>query len=58
VELRIIPNVVGERQWREDNSSVLIEIARREGQELLLPRDARRANQIVRTMSGGRSVAG
>jgi len=34
---RIEPIAVGERQWREDNSSALIEIARREGQEISLP---------------------
>jgi len=27
---------VGERQWREDDASVLIELARREGVEILL----------------------
>jgi len=32
---RIEPIGVGERQWREDRSSPIIEIARREGQEIL-----------------------
>ena len=35
--LRIEPIAVGERQWREDDASVIIEMARREGQEILLP---------------------
>ena len=34
---RIEPIAVGERQWREDDASAIIEIARREGQEILLP---------------------
>ena len=34
---RIEPITVGERQWREDDASAIIEIARREGQEILLP---------------------
>jgi predicted nucleotidyltransferase len=34
---RIEPIAVGERQWREDDASVIIEMARREGQEILLP---------------------
>ena len=34
---RIEPTAVGERQWREDDASAIIEIARREGQEILLP---------------------
>jgi predicted nucleotidyltransferase len=34
---RIEPVAVGERQWREDDASAIIEIARREGQEILLP---------------------
>lgn len=33
---RIEPFAVGERQWREDDASVLIELARREGIEVLL----------------------
>ncbi len=33
---RIEPFAVGERQWREDDASVLIELARREGVEILL----------------------
>jgi predicted nucleotidyltransferase len=33
---RIEPFAVGERQWREDDASVLIELARREGVEVLL----------------------
>jgi len=31
---RIEPFAVGERQWREDDSSTLIEMARREGLEI------------------------
>ena len=27
---------LGERQWQEDNASMIIEIARREGEEILL----------------------
>jgi predicted nucleotidyltransferase len=34
---RIEPIAVGERQWREDDTSVIIEMARREGQEISLP---------------------
>ena len=34
---RIEPLPVGERQWQEDDSSMMIEIARREGQDILLP---------------------
>jgi predicted nucleotidyltransferase len=34
---RIEPIAVGERQWREDDTSVIIEMARREGQEIPLP---------------------
>jgi predicted nucleotidyltransferase len=34
---RIEPLAVGERQWREDNASVILEMARREGQEISLP---------------------
>ena len=34
---RIEPIPVGERQWREDDASPIIEIARREGQTILLP---------------------
>jgi predicted nucleotidyltransferase len=34
---RIEPVAVGERQWREDDASAIIEIARREGQAILLP---------------------
>ena len=34
---RIEPIAVGERQWREDDASAIIEIARREGQAILLP---------------------
>jgi uncharacterized protein len=33
---RIEPIGVGERQWQEDDSSAIIEIARREGEEILL----------------------
>jgi hypothetical protein len=28
---------VGERQWQEDDASMIIEMARREGQSILLP---------------------
>ena len=34
---RIEPLPVGERQWQDDNASAIIEIARREGHEVLLP---------------------
>jgi predicted nucleotidyltransferase len=34
---RIEPIAVGERQWREDDASAIIEIARREGQEISVP---------------------
>ena len=34
---RIEPIPVGERQWLEDDSSAIIEIARREGEEIFLP---------------------
>ena len=34
---RIEPMPVGERQWREDGTSVILEMARREGQEIPLP---------------------
>jgi len=34
---RIEPTPVGERQWHEDDSSAIIEIARREGEEISLP---------------------
>lgn len=34
VDSRIEPVACGSRQWREDDSSALIEIARREGEEL------------------------
>jgi hypothetical protein len=34
---RIEPLPVGERQWQEDNTRMIIEIARREGQDILLP---------------------
>jgi len=34
---RIEPIPVGERQWHEDDSSAIIEIARREGEEISLP---------------------
>jgi predicted nucleotidyltransferase len=34
---RIEPIPVGERQWQEDDISPIIEIARREGQEIPLP---------------------
>ena len=33
---RIEPIACGERQWREDDSSAIIEIARREGQSVVL----------------------
>ena len=36
---RVEPIAVGERQWREDNASAIIEIARREGQEIPARRD-------------------
>lgn len=34
---RIEPLAVGERQWREDAASPIIEVARREGQVIALP---------------------
>jgi predicted nucleotidyltransferase len=33
---RIEPIAVGERQWQEDDASAIVEIARREGQEIPL----------------------
>jgi predicted nucleotidyltransferase len=37
---RIEPFPVGERQWQEDEVSSIIEVARREGQEILAPSGA------------------
>ena len=37
---RIEPIPCGERQWREDESSAIIEIARREGQPVVITEDA------------------
>ena len=37
---RIEPTPCGERQWREDESSAIIEIARREGQPITITEDA------------------
>ena len=37
---RIEPIPCGERQWREDESSAIIEIARREGQPITITEDA------------------
>jgi hypothetical protein len=34
---RIEPLPVGERQWQEDEASMIIEVARREGEDILLP---------------------
>jgi len=34
---RIEPIAVGERQWLEDDTSAIIEIARREGEEIATP---------------------
>ena len=34
---RIEPIGVGERRWREDDASVILEIVRREGQEVPVP---------------------
>ncbi len=34
---RIEPVPVGERQWQDDDASAIIEIARREGEEIPLP---------------------
>lgn len=34
---RIEPVPVGQRQWQEDNTSSIIEIARREGEEIPFP---------------------
>jgi predicted nucleotidyltransferase len=34
---RIEPIPCGERQWLEDNESVIIEVARREGRRIALP---------------------
>lgn len=34
---RIEPLAVGERQWQEDDASMIIEVARREGEDILLP---------------------
>lgn len=37
VDSRIEPIPCGESQWREDNRSAIVEIARREGERILLP---------------------
>lgn len=37
---RIEPIPCGERQWRDDESSAIIEIARREGQHIAITEDA------------------
>lgn len=34
---RIEPVPIGERQWLEDDASAIVEIARREGEEISLP---------------------
>ncbi|MBK7203325.1 MAG: nucleotidyltransferase domain-containing protein [Anaerolineae bacterium] len=34
---RIEPLAVGERQWQEDDASMIIEVARREGEDILWP---------------------
>ncbi len=34
---RIEPMAVGERQWQDDDTNAIIEIARREGEEIPLP---------------------
>jgi predicted nucleotidyltransferase len=34
---RIEPIPIGESQWREDDTSAIVEIARREGEEISLP---------------------
>ena len=36
-DICIEPMAVGERQWREDQGSLILEMARREGQEIPLP---------------------
>lgn len=38
---RIEPIPCGERQWLEDNSSAIVEIARREGEQIQLPGQGR-----------------
>jgi predicted nucleotidyltransferase len=42
VDSRIEPLPCGERQWREDGASPLIEMVRREGEVVALPRTASR----------------
>jgi len=37
IDSPIEPLPVGEQQWREDHTSTIIEIARREGQEIPFP---------------------
>jgi predicted nucleotidyltransferase len=37
IDSRIEPVACGERQWQEDDSSAMIEIARREGTQVALP---------------------
>ncbi len=44
---RIEPLPVGERQWQEDDASMIIEIARREGQSILLPASRERATPAL-----------
>ena len=43
---RIEPLAVGERRWREDDESAIIEMARREGLEIILP-DQSLPHQVV-----------
>jgi len=37
---RIEPIMCGERQWHEDDSSAIIEIARRQGEKIILPEES------------------
>ena len=37
VDSRIEPIAVGERQWEEDDSNPIIEVARREGEKVAIP---------------------
>ena len=40
IDSRIEPLPCGERQWQEDDSSAIVEIARREGERIALPEES------------------
>lgn len=48
---RIEPLPVGERQWQEDDTSMIIEIARREGQEILYSTQDQTLEAVNRVVS-------